>query len=84
VSPVTSDGGHTVSEAMEAFDDYDWLADVRQTDERSWMMLYAPAADPDDETAEAFTDDMEYLLESANLDTVTEIANGWVITTSEQ
>lgn len=78
-----SDDTHTVAEAMEQFQEYDWLANCDQNKDGSWKMLYAPSADPSDETLEAFWEDMDYLMESDDLDHVTEIGNGWFVIPEE-
>jgi hypothetical protein len=73
------DATHTVEEAMERFEEYDWLANREKTDDGSWMMLYAPSADPSEDVLDSFWDDMDHLMEAEDLDHVTEIGNGWVV-----
>lgn len=79
VSDAGEDVSHTVDEVMERFQKYDWLATVEKTEDGGWMMLFAPSTDPSEDVFESFRDDMDVLMESSNLDHVTEIGNGWVV-----
>lgn len=76
---MTEQATKTVDEVMGRFKKYDWLANCDKNKDGSWKMLYAPNADPSEDVLEDFWDDMDRLMETEDLDHVTEIANGWFV-----
>lgn len=69
----------SVADMMEQFKAYDWLASIDRDETGSWYMLYAPSADPSEDTLNEFWNDMDRLMQADDLDHVTEIANGWFV-----
>lgn len=80
---MTTEDPHTVEDAMEVFQKYDWLANCDRNGDGSWKMLYGPYAEPSEETLNDFWNDMDHLMEAEDLDHVTEIANGWIVVPDE-